>query len=582
MRGWVASRVWLLSFLTAVTVLMLSCLPQNSSSPPPQLLTDPFLQLPTPESVTVVWFTEFQGPEHWVEFGDTFEQRAIATTTQPNRLREDQQSRVGNQVEDGQVYTAPTFRPIWRHESTVSGLTPGQRVPYRVTSRRDDGQTVSSAEFTLAAAPPSGAPLKILLTSDHQQMPMTAANLQKVQETIGQVDAVWLAGDLINIPDRASEWFDRNQGNAFFPCLQGHAAYTLERDGIPPRTYQGGALIQSAPLFTAIGNHEVMGRMGLSDGLNGEFDDAIPKEAALRIYGDVAARSLKDYSYNTDTYEALFTLPQSPDGGETYYATTFGDIRLVVLYAGNMWRVPNTDPERKGKYQEAQDALTQREQWGFGQVIFESIAQGSLQYNWLKQELASPEFRQARYRVVMLHHPPHSLGDNVVPPYTDPVRVVEWDDTGAIAAVRYDYPKTDDYLIRDVMPLLETANVQLVFYGHSHLWNRFRTPGGIELLESSNVGNTYGAAWDDNPRDVPENSSNYTALGDPYGLEPILPTLAPLETDQGDLMPFVADNNITVFSILDTATGTVSSYRFDTRTPDAAVIKFDEFALSFG
>ncbi|MBW4654782.1 MAG: metallophosphoesterase [Kaiparowitsia implicata GSE-PSE-MK54-09C] len=561
---------------------MLSCLPQTPSSPPPQLLTDPFLQSPTAESVTVVWFTEFQGTEHRVEFGDDFEQRAIATTTQPNRLREDQQSRVGNQVEDGQVYTAPTFRTVWRHESTVSGLTSGQRVPYRVISIRNDGQAVSSAAFTLSAAPPSGTPLKILLTSDHQQMPMTAANLQKVQETVGQVDAVWLAGDLVNIPDRASEWFDHNQGNAFFPCLQGHAAYTLEREGIAPRTYQGAALIQSAPLFTAIGNHEVMGRMGLSDGLNDEFNDAIPREAALRIYGDVAARSLKDYSYNTDTYEALFTLPQSPDGGETYYATTFGDIRLVVLYTGNMWRVPNTDPDRSGKYQEAQDALTQRDKWGFGQVIFESIAQGSLQYNWLKQELTSPEFLQARYRVVMLHHPPHSLGDNVVPPYTDPVRVVEWDDTGAIAAVRYDYSKTDDYLIRDVMPLLEAANVQLVFYGHSHIWNRFRTPSGVELLESSNVGNTYGAAWGDNPRDVPENSSNYAALGDPYGLEPILPTLAPLATDQGELMPFVADNNITVFSILDTATGTVSSYRFDTRTPDSAAIKFDEFALSFG
>jgi hypothetical protein len=38
-------------------------------------------------------------------------------------------------------------------------------------------------------------------------------------------------------------------------------------------------------------------------------------------------------------------------------------------------------------------------------------------------------------------------------------------------------------------------------------------------------------------------------------------------------------NDITAFSILDTASGTVSSYRFDTRYPDSEVVKFDEFSL---
>ena len=50
---------------------------------------------------------------------------------------------------------------------------------------------------------------------------MVAANLQKVVETIGKIDAVFFAGDLVNIPERASEWFDDKRGGAFFPCLQG-------------------------------------------------------------------------------------------------------------------------------------------------------------------------------------------------------------------------------------------------------------------------------------------------------------------------------------------------------------------------
>lgn len=131
--------------------------------------------------------------------------------------------------------------------------------------------------------------------------------------------------------------------------------------------------------------------------------------------------------------------------------------------------------------------------WGYGQHIYEPIVKGSKQYNWLLQELNSPEFKNAKYKVVMFHHPPHSLGDNIVPPYTNPVPLVESDANQNITSVHYQYPKNADYIIRDVQPLLEAARVQLVFYGHSHLWNRFRNQSGMNFLETSNVGNTYGA-----------------------------------------------------------------------------------------
>ncbi|XHX77188.1 MAG: hypothetical protein RBJ76_22530 [Stenomitos frigidus ULC029] len=44
-------------------------------------------------------------------------------------------------------------------------------------------------------------------------------------------------------------------------------------------------------------------------------------------------------------------------------------------------------------------------------------------------------------------------------------------------------------------------------------------------------------------------------------------------------MPYIASNEITVFSIFDTGTNTIISYRFDTRYPKSAVVKFDEFKL---
>ncbi|MGQ4645897.1 metallophosphoesterase [Lyngbya aestuarii] len=558
----------------------------------PQLLTDPFLQLPTETSVRVVWFTEFPGSRHLVAYGQELNSKATATTTKLSRTREDQKSQVGNQTEEGQVYQEPIMRDIWRHEAEVTGLTPGQRIPYQVTSVLEDGQQISSQQFTLAPTPQPETPSTILLTSDHQLMPMTAANLQKVRETIGQVDAVFLAGDLVNIPDRASEWFDDHRGGAFFPSLQGRANYELEREGIKV-TYTGGELIQHAPLFTATGNHEVMGRFDMVSGLNDQFGDPYPRGAAQEIYQknaqglnpknnpQIREAWLKNNSFNTDTYQEIFALPQSGSGENNYYAVTFGDIRLVVLYVTNIWRTPSLKADAKGRYREADEDLNNPDNWGYGQHIFEPIAKGSKQYQWLEAELNSPEFQETKYKIVMFHHPPHSLGDNIVPAYTDPVQLIERQESGEIAAVRYEYPQEADYIIRDVMPLLEAANVQLVFYGHSHLWNRFVSPSGMHFLETSNVGNTYGAYLGDKKRPVPTGyQSKYAATEDPNGLTSVVPTLAPLLGEDNQPLPYIASNDITVFSILDTDTGIISSYRFDTLKPESEVVKFDEFRLT--
>ena len=111
----------------------------------------------------------------------------------------------------------------------------------------------------------------------------------------------------------------------------------------------------------------------------------------------------------------------------------------------------------------------------------------------------------------MWHHPVHSLGGNVVPAYTDPVPVIERDAAGQVRRVRYEYPMQADYLMQDVIPLIEKAGVQLVLYGHCHLWNRFFSDAGTHYLETSNVGNSYGAAVGDRHRIVPTTCLLYTS-----------------------------------------------------------------------
>ena len=558
--------------------------------PEPTLLSDPFLQLPTETSVRVVWFTEFAGSQHTVTYGQDLDQIAIATTTQLSRTREDSFSKGATLDPDQDIERSPIQRPIWRHEAEVSGLLPGMRVPYRVSSVREDGKTASSDRFTLAPQPAPGTPLNILLTSDHQLKPMVPANLQKVVETIAQVDAVFFVGDLVNVPDRASEWFDTERGNAFFPSLQGRAQYQLTKQGIST-VYTGGQLLQHAPLFTALGNHEVMGRFSMDSSLSAQFNDAFPRKIAEQLYSQNSERCnptddpqvrqdwLKNNSFNIDTYEEMFTLPQSLSGGKQYYATTFGDVRLVVLYVTRVWRSFNSTNNVKSSYQESEQDLPDPTRWGYGQHILGAIAKGTPQYLWLEQELNSPAFQQAKYKVVMVHHPPHTLGENGVPPYTDPVQVIEHHADGSLKAVRYEYPKPADQITRDLVPLLESAGVQLVFYGHSHLWNRFISSRGTHYLESSNVGNSYGAWIEEKKRPVPADDVNSVAAGDPNGLEPVVPAIAPLMAPDGKPLPYIASNDLTVFSILNTGTGTVSSYYFDTRKPDSEVVKFDQFNL---
>ncbi len=557
-----------------------------------QLLSDPFLQLPTASSVQVVWFTEFEGARHLVEYGTG--KQSTAMTTVLSRTREDGASAISTQT-----YDETSERPIWRHEATVNNLVPGKKINYRVVSTTDDGQAVQSAVFTLSPAPVTGAPIKILLTSDHQLKPLVPANLQKVEETVGRVDGVFFAGDLVNVPDRASEWFDSAKGLAFFPSLQGRAQFALTKDEVAT-VYRGGEIIQHAPLFPVIGNHEVMGRLSLIEPLNQQFANTLPRDIVSQFYQppEEIEKSawLEDYSYNTRTYEEIFSLPTTklPDGRETqtYYATTFGDVRLVCLYVTQIWRSPSLSPNTKGRYREKAADLHTPEHWGYGQHIFEDIREGSMQYEWLQQELSSEEFRSAKYKMVMMHHPPHTLGGNIVPAFTDPVMVKNLAEDGSLQSVQYEYPIEEDYIIRDLVPLLEKAGVQLVFYGHSHLWNRFVSPVGMHFLETSNVGNSYGAHLEANPRKVPTEEtvaeagdltpfqSTFSAVNDPNGLTPVVPTIAPLKDDSGNPLPYIASNDITSFTIFETGSGTLSSYYFDTRKPDSEVVKFDEFKLS--
>lgn len=460
---------------------------------------------------------------------------------------------------------------------------------------------VLSDTFTLRGSVAAGEDAVILLTSDHQAMVNTPANMHfaaaTVTKELGPIAAVIFAGDLVNIPDRASEWFDDQRGSAFFPVLQGRGG----REGTDGVEYKGAAIIQSAPIFPAVGNHEVQGRRDGAESLGKSFNAPVPREVAEREYAKVASRVnpsgkahvkaawIENNSFSTRTYEEIFTLPDDSPGGKTYYAVSIGDVRLISLYSTRIWRntVAEPDPAKReaiSRYQESKAVLGSPLEQGYGEFIFEDLAVGSTQYRWLQAELRSSAYRKAKYHVVMLHEGPQGLGDNVMAQFAHPVRIEEKDAAGAVTGVRYEYPAEKNILLHDLQPLLEKAGVDLVYNGHSHLWNRFVSAKGTNYLEASNTGNSYGAfhPLSGRTRPVPPapwRASDYLAQGNPGGLDPVMPTVAPITNEAGAKTPFIASNDYVVFQAFRTSTGMVTSWYVDMRDPAKKVVKLDEFRL---
>lgn len=543
-----------------------------------ELLTEPMLQNATKDTVTVQWFTEGECEDNHIILYETGRARILKADS--SKL-----SRIRGGKSEGDCNDAKISQDIWKHVVVVDNLKPytglsSERVGYRVIS--DD---MRSGKYSLSAAPSKGTSMKVLLTSDLQLKNMCAANLEKVYETVGRVDAIFSNGDIVDVPDRCYDWFYAD--NSFYKVMTGKA-----NDDIGGKVYHGAPLIQYAPLYTSIGNHDVMGVYDEVTDLSVQFNSPNTRDYAYDLYARVDTDAdektfIENNSYNTITYEEMFELPVNDDGGEKWYATTLGDIRLVNLDVSRVWRLPNIG--LAGKYSEWPGA--DPDTYSHGEFIFEPIKEGSSQLNFLRSEVAKSEFTDSKIKVVMFHAEAHSLGNNQIPAFTDPVPNLVTDPFTGLSMMTYDYPIADDYINKYLEPVIEKAGTNLLFNAHSHLWNRFKTAGGMNVLQTSNIGNTYGAFLEGGKRgDYPEafnagnnysnirsnwNENNYILSGDPYGLEPVYPNISSLP----DGKPYLSSNEITAFSILDTGKGTVDSYYFDTTNPDSDVILFDSFEI---
>lgn len=542
------------------------------------LLCEPYLLLPDETGVEVAWVTDAPPRASRLVFAPAESTERLASLTPAELLSaeldallpeavavdaismrlpamaEDRESSLPTgliELRQALETEVTVSREVWRLSARATGLEQGRDYAYRVVS-----SGAASAVARLCAAPPPDATfLRFLLTSDHQLGTAVPAVMEQAVATTGRFDAVLYAGDFVNVPDRASEWFDDARGSAFFPSMRG--------------------ILPSTPIFPVVGNHEVQGRREHGTTLAESFESALP----LSVCAD---------GLSLANYEALFPSPS----GTRFYAATFGGVRIIALSAARVWRSDRAEerPEERlvsSRYQESHQALGDPLRQRYGSHIIDDLSVGSTQHDWLRRELSSPAFAEARLRVVIMHESPHSIGVNAMPHFAHPVRLEERTAAGELGGVRYDYPSSENILLRDVAPLLETAGVELVVGGHSHLWSRFRSETGVHYLETSHAGSTHGAFDRTSGRHrtrPPQRWNAHDALsqGDPGGLAPIVPSVSALLGVSEQRLPYVADADLGVFSVLTVsadADAVVGSYVYDTRTPEVPAQLFDEFAL---
>ena len=608
------------------------------------ILTDPMLTGPDEGSVFVVWYTEFAGESHELFYGERLEQSVTATTTKMSRLFEDAESEIlGRSTPTTTSSQAWVVRDVWRHEARATGLDAGVRVPY-VARSTVNGVSFTSRTFSLQPLPAPDQPVKILLTSDQQNRAMSPANFEKVVETVGHIDAVLFAGDFVDHPNRASEWFDRDDQSrpAFFPALQGRF-----QEMFPNHPYRGGEILQHAPVFGSIGNHESPGRIRNDRDLNGIDGEPRPRWYAEWQWSQLTEEErqdldrdtfVRDNSFEHTTYYEMWNLPRHGVDGEepeNFYALRYGNVHIISMNVSRVWRNWNNGFNNggRGKFSEPSLTINDLDTWGFGDMFFQDYSPGSPQRDWLAERWTDSSFQEASFRVVLGHQTMFGHGDNAVPVMANPEATITFTDgrqpivtrfpadervwnqiveaatASVIETAYYRYPRSDDLWLGVEAELLE-AGVHLVHTGHSHTWNRsfVESASGHRLnyLETSNVGNTFGPTVDVNPRvrwalefypsvdsgDTRDptfwDPADYVRFGDPQGRPDVPPSRVPEVDVMRDIeggpegLPFISSNGVTVFSILDSGDGTVRSYAHDTEFPRSPAVEVDCFPLESG
>jgi hypothetical protein len=392
------------------------------------LAITPYLQSPSAEAVTVVWFATEPGAGEL-----TWQAVDRAADTGQVAVDGDPMPSLAHTPWEAETYFAGVPpKPPFRHRYRVSGLEPGTRYAYRI---RQGAETFAD---TFATAPAvTAAHVRVVFLSDAETEPESTGNATEwtdpagaspgrrylVDQTTGlaanlavvaerRPDLVVLAGDLVESGGEQRDW------DEFWRQLTDRGR---------------GGLAARVPVLAVPGNHEYY-----AGPLQGQYGQPASERAM--------ARYLSYFSYPE------YRSPEPADAGR-YYRLDYGPITLLAL------DVTNGGPPRSTG--DTNFLLNGQNDDDGGESP--GFAAGTFQYAWLETQLRDAQTRSA-FTLVVLHHVPWSVGPHGWPAGTG---------TG--------HDTQSGVPVRALAPLFLRYGVDALIAGHDEVWER-SVVAGTETL----------------------------------------------------------------------------------------------------
>ena len=334
----------------------------------PVLSRTPYLQLPTHDSIRIVWRTS-KPITPVLRYGSpagTLDHKVsskLIITRRPLRFQFTGPLPEGAEVPSPPLHSAPD--DTWQFEATINGLRPDTSYAYAVYDG-EDRLTKNDGTYVFKTHPVIGtaAPARFWVvgdsgTGEKRPKEVHEAMLNHIKKDARQLDFYLHVGDMAYTDGTDAE-FQKN----FFAIYD----TTLRR----------------VPVWPALGNHEghtAQGDLGL-----GPYFDAYVSPTNGEAGG-------------------------VPSGTEAYYSWDYGHIHFIALDSFDLDRSPDA-----------------------------AMAQ------WLREDLNKTK---ADWLIAFWHHPPYTKGSHDSDIETELVEMRE-----------------------NIMPILEDHGVDVVFTGHSHIYER--------------------------------------------------------------------------------------------------------------
>lgn len=374
----------------------------------------PYLQNPTENAMTLIWFSADETPGRVLYTAENGEEATVNSESTLATALAYHPAEVALLAADARQ-TAP-----YKHRVRLEDLEPDTRYTYTV---RQGGEEHRSSFRTV---PGGDVPLRFIVYSDSETEPESSdeqvdwtdpqgeddERVYLVDQTVGYRENlrvmaqrepafVVIAGDLVESGGEQRDWDEFWRHNAG----------------------ELGTLASRVPLLPALGNHENYGGPGDFGGYS------TPAAVA-------AAEKYRSYFEGSENGAVV------PEHEGRYYRTDYGPVTIITLDSSN--------GRLNGTAVDTNFSLAGDTEGG----VAPDFNPGSPQYAWLEAQLADARAR-SRFVFVQFHHAPYSVGPHGLEP-----------------GVGKGFDTQSGVPLRVLTPLFMEHRVDAVFSGHDEMFER--------------------------------------------------------------------------------------------------------------